>query len=57
MTEDTWVILNPVQVSRFIDWGYYPVDIYTGKEKKLCFVFRKTEYGQMLFDKWVKHEL
>ena len=55
--ENCWIILNPVQVSRFIENGFYPVDIVVGKNRKLCFLFCKTEYGKILFDKWVKHEL
>lgn len=55
--EDTCVILNTKQVAAYIENGYYPVDVYTGKDRMLCFAFLKTEYGRELFDKWVKHEL
>lgn len=55
--EDTCVILNVAQCAAYMDNGYYPVDIFTGRDRKLCFVFMKTEYGKELFDKWVRHEL
>lgn len=57
LAEDTWTILNPRQCAAYIENGFYPVDIYVGRENKLCFVFLKTEYGKELFDKWVRHEL
>lgn len=55
--EDTCVILNVKQCCAYMENEYYPIDVYVGRDNKLCFVFEKTEYGKELFDKWVRHEL
>lgn len=57
ITENTCVILNVAQVAAYLDNGAPLLDIYVGRERKLCFVFPKNEMTKHLFDKWVKHEL
>lgn len=55
--EDTCIILNVAQVAAYLDNGAPLLDIYVGRDRKLCFVFPKDEFTKELFDKWVKHEL
>lgn len=55
--EDTCIILNPIQVAAYMDNGARLLDIYVGRERKLCFVFPKNDFTKQLFDKWVNHEL
>lgn len=55
--EDTCIILNVAQVAAYLDNDAELLDIYVGKNKKLCFIFPKNDYTKKLFDKWVKHEL
>ena len=57
MPENTYVILNVAQVAAYLDNGAPLLDIYVGRNRKLCFVFPKDELVKDLFDKWVKHEL
>lgn len=57
MPENTCIIVNPVQVAAYLENGATLLDVYVGRERKLCFVFPKNEQTKMLFDKWVKHEL
>lgn len=55
--EDTCIILNVAQVAAYLDNGASLLDVYVGRDRKLCFVFPKNEFTKRLFDKWVKHEL
>lgn len=55
--EDSCIILNVTQVAAYLDNGAPLLDIYVGRDRKLCFVFPKNDYTKQLFDKWVRHEL
>lgn len=55
--EDVCIILNTAQVAAYMDNGAQLLDVFVGRERKLCFVFPKNELTKRLFDKWVKHEL
>lgn len=55
--EDTCIILNAVQVAAYMENGAPLLDVFVGRNRKLCFVFPKNEMTKDLFDKWVKHEL
>lgn len=55
--ENTCIIVNPVQVAAYLENGASLLDVYVGRERKLCFVFPKDDFTKSLFDKWVKHEL
>ena len=55
--EDACIILNIVQVAAYLKNGAPLLDIYVGRNDKLCFVFPRNELTKGLFDKWVKHEL
>lgn len=55
--ENSCIILNVAQVAAYLDNGAPLLDIYVGRDRKLCFVFPKDEFTKELFDKWVKHEL
>ena len=55
--EDTCIILNVAQVAAYLDNGAQLLDVYVGRNRKLCFVFPKNDLVKDLFDKWVKHEL
>ena len=55
--EDTCIILNAVQVTAYMENGAPLLDVFVGRNRKLCFVFPKNEMTKDLFDKWVKHEL
>ena len=55
--EDTCIILNVAQVAAYLDNGASLLDVYVGRNRKLCFVFPKNNFIKSLFDKWVKHEL
>ena len=55
--EDTCIILNVPQVAAYLDNGAPLLDVYVGRERKLCFVFPKNDFTKQLFDQWVKHEL
>lgn len=55
--EDTCIILNVAQVAAYLDNGAPLLDVYVGRNRKLCFVFPKNELTKDLFDKWVRHEL
>jgi len=55
--EDTCIILNVAQVAAYIDNGAVPLDIFVGRDRKLCFVFQRDSMTKELFDKWVRHEL
>lgn len=55
--EDTCIILNVAQVAAYLDNGAPLLDVYVGRNRKLCFVFPKDETIKNLFDKWVRHEL
>ena len=55
--EDTCIILNVAQVTAYLKNGAPLLDIYLGRNDKLCFVFPKDDLTKALFDKWVKHEL
>lgn len=55
--EDTCIILNVAQVAAYLDNGAPLLDVYVGRDRKLCFIFPKDEQTKILFDKWVKHEL
>lgn len=57
LMEDVFIILNPKQCCAYMENDYYPIDVFVGKDNKLCFAFPKSNYGKELFDKWVKHEL
>lgn len=57
MPENTVIILNVAQVAAYMRNGAPLLDIYVGRNDKLCFVFPKDESTKELFDKWVKHEL
>ena len=57
MPENTVNILNVAQVAAYMRNGAPLLDIYVGRNDKLCFVFPKDENTKALFDKWVKHEL
>ena len=57
LPENSCIILNVAQVAAYLDNGAPLLDIYVGRDKKLCFVFPKDEFTKSLFDKWVKHEL
>lgn len=57
MPENSCIILNVAQVAAYLDNGAPLLDIYVGRDRKLCFVFPKDEFTKELFDKWVKHEL
>lgn len=55
--EDVCVILNVAQVAAYMDNGAQLLDVFVGRDKKLCFVFQKNAFTKNLFDKWVNHEL
>ena len=55
--EDVCIILNMAQVAAYMTNGAQLLDVFVGREKKLCFVFPRNEVTKALFDKWVKHEL
>lgn len=55
--EDTCIIVNPVQVAAYLENNAPLLDVYVGRDRKLCFVFPRDENTRSLFDKWVKHEL
>ena len=55
--EDASIILNVAQVAAYLDNGAPLLDIFVGRDRKLCFVFPKNQQMKALFDKWVKHEL
>ena len=55
--ENSCIILNVAQVAAYLDNGAPLLDIYVGRDRKLCVVFPKDEFTKELFDKWVKHEL
>ena len=57
LPENTCIILNVAQVAAYLDNDAQLLDVYVGRNKKLCFVFPKDEQTKTLFDKWVKHEL
>lgn len=57
LPENTCIILNVVQVAAYIENGAELLDIFVGRNRKLCFVFPKDDTTKELFDKWVKHEL
>ena len=57
ITEDTCIILNVAQVAAYLENGAPLLDIYVGRDRKLCFIFPKNEQTRELFDKWVRHEL
>ena len=57
MPENTCIILNVAQVAAYLDNGAPLLDLYVGRDRKLCFVFPKNDFTKDLFDKWVKHEL
>lgn len=57
MPENTCIILNVAQVAAYIKHGASLLDIYVGRDDKLCFIFPKNDLTKELFDKWVKHEL
>lgn len=57
LPENSCIILNVAQVAAYLDNGAPLLDIYVGRDRKLCFVFPKDEFTKSLFDKWVKHEL
>ena len=55
--EDTCIILNVVQVAAYMENGVLPLDIYVGRDRKLCFIFPKDKQTKELFEKWRNHEL
>lgn len=55
--EDTCIILNVAQVAAYLENDAPLLDVYVGRNRKLCFVFPKDETTKNLFDKWVRHEL
>jgi len=55
--EDTCIILNVAQVAAYLNNGATLLDLYVGRNNKLCFIFPKDELTKKLFDKWVRHEL
>ena len=57
ITENTCIILNVAQVAAYMRNDAPLLDIYVGRDNKLCFIFPKNEKTKELFDKWVKHEL
>lgn len=57
MPEDTCIILNVAQVAAYMRNGAPLLDVYVGRDEKLCFIFPKNNLTRELFDKWVKHEL
>lgn len=57
LPENTCIILNVAQVAAYLKNGAPLLDIYVGRNDKLCFVFPKDKQVKELFDKWVKHEL
>lgn len=57
MPENTCIIVNPVQVAAYLENNAPLLDVYVGRDRKLCFVFPKDDNTKQLFDKWVKHEL
>jgi len=57
LPERCYIILNVAQVSAYLKNGAQLLDIYVGRDEKLCFVFPKDNFTRDLFDKWVKHEL
>lgn len=57
LTESTCIILNVAQVAAYLKNGAPLLDVYVGRDDKLCFIFQKNEFTKTLFDKWVKHEL
>lgn len=57
MPEDTCIILNVAQVAAYMRHGAPLLDVYVGRDEKLCFIFPKDNQTRELFDKWVKHEL
>ena len=57
MPENTCIILNVAQVAAYLDNGAPLLDVYVGRDRKLCFIFPKNQLTKQLFDKWVKHEL
>jgi len=57
MPEKCCIILNVAQVAAYLENGATLLDVYVGRDKKLCFIFPKNDLTKQLFDKWVKHEL
>lgn len=55
--EDVCIILNTVQVAAYMKNNAPLLDVFIGRDNKLCFVFPKNDLTKELFDKWVKHEL
>ena len=55
--EETCIIVNPTQAAAYLENGAPLLDVYVGRERKICFIFPKNENTKKLFDKWVRHEL
>ena len=57
MPEESYIILNVAQAAAYLDNGAELLDIYVGRDRKLCFVFPKDSKTKELFNKWVKYQL
>jgi len=55
--EETCIIVNPAQAAAYLENNAPLLDVYVGRERKICFIFPKNEFTKRLFDMWVKHEL
>jgi len=49
-------IVNPTQAYEYMNHDAVLYDIFPGRDRRLVFVFNKTEV-QPLWDLWCKHEL
>lgn len=55
--EETCIIVNPTQAAAYLENNAPLLDVYVGRQRKICFIFPKNDFTKSLFDKWVKHEL
>ncbi len=55
--EETIIIVNPTQAAAYLENDAPLLDVYVGRERKICFIFPKNDLTKRLFDKWVKREL
>ena len=55
--ENACIILNVAQVAAYLDNGAELLDIFVGRDRKLCFVFPKNDVTKELHDKWINYQL
>ena len=54
--QDSVYIVNPVQAYEYLNHDAVLYDIFPGRDRRIVFVFNKTEV-QPLYDAWCNYEL